>query len=205
MFGSSPLRNRPVASSNNNKAWSKTYLSGSLQGKEFTGHSAFSRLREQVGKFTAVNKSVNTPTLKKFILNKLTGMKRYQADQFLKNKLKLNESQREKVIQEISPSGGLTKQQQRMHDRIMESRKKDNIIAAQEIYDAHLAQSETTHISAGEMANLKTGFAGQGVAPKKSGFASGPGNNVTPLTKPDPGVAGSGPTISSPTRHHFDF
>ncbi len=202
MFGTSPLRNRPTTN-NPNKAWTSTYLSKNLQGKEFVGHSAFKRFREQIGKFTGTNKVANTGTVKQFIKQNFSGKKAYQVNNFLKLRLKMNESQREKVIEEISPSGGMTKAQQRMEERLGKVRQKDNIYEAQKMADSHLAKSETTHVMAGQSSNVTTGFASKGNGEKKSGFASGPANNVAPLTRQDSGVAGSGPANSAPSRPYF--
>ncbi|NTW22823.1 hypothetical protein HGA34_04785 [Candidatus Falkowbacteria bacterium] len=202
MFGSSPLRNRPTTN-NPNKPWTSTYLSKNLQGKEFVGHSAFKRFREQIGKFTGTNKLANTGAVKQFIKQNFSGKKAYQVNDFLKLRLKMNEAQREKVIGEISPSGGLTKEQQRTEERLGKVRQKDNIYEAQKMANSHLAKSETTHIMAGQSANVTTGFAGKGTGPQKSGFASGPAGNVAPLTRTDGGVASGGQSNSTPSRPYF--
>lgn len=205
MLGSSPLRNRPTTN-NPNKPWTSTYLSKNLQGKEFVGHSAFKRLREQIGKFNGTNKVANTGTVKQFIKKTFSGRKAYQVNEFLKLRLKMNEAQRERVIEEISPSGGLTKEQQRMQERIDKVRQKDNIAEAQKIAEGHLAQSNLHTVMAGQAANVTTGFASKGnPGQQKSGFASGPAGNVKPLTRADGGVASSGPANDAPSRPHFQF
>jgi hypothetical protein len=205
MLGSSPLRNRPTTN-NPNKPWTSTYLSKNLQGKEFVGHSAFKRFREQIGKVTGTNKVANTGAVKQFIKKNFSGRKAYQVNDFLKLRLKMNEAQREKVIEEISPSGGLTREQQRMQERITKVRQKDNIAESQKMADSHMAQSNLHTVMAGQSANVTTGFASKGnTGQQKSGFASGPAGNVKPLTRGDDGVASSGPSNEPPSRPHFQF
>lgn len=206
MFGtSSPLRHQPVKN-NPNKALTGEQLRKNLEGKGFVGHSAFLRLRQQVGKYTGTDKAVNTDTLKKFIKTAFVGKKSYQVNEFLKLRLKLNEAQRAKVIEEVIPSGGLTKEQQRTQKRLGQVRQKDNVYESQKMADEHMAKSETTHISAGKMANVTTGFASKGnPGQQKSGFASGPTGNIAPLTRTDNGPAASGPANDTPSRPHFQF
>lgn len=199
MFGNSPIR-QPIKN-NPNKELTGEQLRKNLEGKGFVGHSAFTRLRQQVGKYTGANKAVNTDTLKKFIKTTFVGKKSYQVNEFLKLRLKLNEAQRAKVIEEISPSGGLTREQQRMQERIDKVRTKDNIAEAQNLF----AKSELNRkVSASKDS---VGFAGQGNreqrgGQQRSGFASGPAGNVAPLTRTDNGPA-SGPANNAPSRPFF--